>query len=623
MYTNKRNLQYLQGGVLSNEMIKKLLLKNATSEPIEKLREQAIKETSQIDQQINDLKNKTDKVDVIGSCLTCGKGGDLRVTKMKPEDSFPYDVNKALNLIVKNRDNGEVFGSYIYRAQTFPSDIDSHEIIEVCCSKEELSKEMEKIIKKIVNGLKGKRGVYYSEIKGGIDHRFKIDVDDDFFNEKIDKLFHDGLLKKDELDDIKTLYRKADKDSLDVLKELLRLKYTLRWSEDEIKKGYKMLIGNVKKTLRSAIEDGGLFKIDIWAPINGRYIEVTNVFRLFYIKKGTGEIISLENPFDYVNNIKEQIRKFNSNTFFNPFKMAKRMWGLARHLKNNNYLKLLTPLFQGSIARLNQIKAEMETIVLMLERLKTIPAVFLSKQVNEFKSRISYIYNLDFNEKLLDSNFDKISELLLNLNRKNRHAAIDLLNSTMKYIKKEVIEPNTLTYLHDRGLHPLPQFFKFNNIGTGFGGYGTKKGAKKNAYIQHIKKYGYTVPYNKNIPEIPVIQMIPEVPKEVVKVVENLKPNEVKKMNDMIPPNIYIYCGNQGIPTYSHSPIIPEKQAKEIVKLEKEILKLPEKEKKNIEKVIDKRFGPEKAEKREVKKLNLSKEFLRDLEEKIASGPKF
>ena len=49
-----------------------------------------------------------------------------------------------------------------------------------------------------------------------------------------------------------------------------------------------------------------------------------------------------------------------------------------------------------------QINSEIEVIILMLERLKTLPIATMLKQIDEFKSRLAYITEIQFDEEEID-----------------------------------------------------------------------------------------------------------------------------------------------------------------------------------------------------------------------------
>jgi hypothetical protein len=412
--------------------------------------------------EINDLTG------IGGGCLTCMGGNISDQIKNKPVEGLTtMKINDILNIIRENSNTSVIFGSYAYSAQYFPGDIDMRSIISACCTPEKVYKATEKILKKINTNLNRKRGIYFGEIKVGYDQRFMIDPKDPQFKTKITKLYNDGLLEDDEADFIMNLYDKGDKDSIDELNETFRLLYVLRWSREEIKKGSKKMRGNKKITLLDAIRQGTKIKIDLWASVQGRYIEVSNFYYmiLYDPAKDIFQVLNVSPEklnSDYITQMKAEVRKLSSPLFLNYFKMAKRMWLVARATKNKQLLDQLTPLFQGSLARLNQIKTDAETIMLILNGVKSPPYQTLIEQIDNFKTRLSYVNDIDLD-------FEKVYEYLDNiLNNYKRYTyrftkkMLKITNNNLdlfvKYIK-EVIKKNTLAYLTSKNLYPVPSSF--------------------------------------------------------------------------------------------------------------------------------------------------------------------
>jgi hypothetical protein len=391
-----------------------------------------------------------------GGCHSCG--GEINLIMQKNQQSLTEQVKDSLELISNDTNKGQIFGSYVYRSQYYPSDIDYYEILDTTPSKEkDIYKTTVKTLQDIVKDIHKRQNIYFGEVKAGFDNRYNIDpLDTHNFMNKIHNLMMNGLFKQDEYNYINQLYESyrlyGDMDAFDEVTEIMRLKKTLRWDEKEILKGYKILAGSKKISLENAMRGLTPIKIDIWAPINGRYIEITNFFFLVVYDKDTKNIKLLNSEtVDYVKGILKQVEKYSSKLFFNPFKMAKRMWGIARELKYDTLLNLLTPLFQGSIAKINQIVAEIETIILMYENIKNTPDTVLDKQIDEFKARLSYIYDIDLEDDLI---YTMIDDILRIDNKPNR---IQILTDLKKYLK-DIVNKYSVEYLKDKSLFPVPSF---------------------------------------------------------------------------------------------------------------------------------------------------------------------
>ena len=385
----------------------------------------------------------------IGGCYSCG--GNLNIIMQKNKKSITDQINDMIELITKNKNNSEVFGSYVYRSQFFPSDIDIHEVLSTTPTRDKtIYKNAAKALQNIVKDVKKRRGIYFGEVKAGVDERFLIDINDPDIIEKFKNLYNENAITLKELNIIKLLHQNNENDELE---EIIRNMQVIRWSENEILKGFKKIRGNIKLNLVDAMKGHSNIKIDIWAPINGRYIEITNFFFLVIYDKKTKKIITLNHDIgDYVKSMLVQIKKYQKPLFYNPFKMAKRIWGIARETKNVELLEKLTPLFQSSMARINKIMAEIETIIMMAEKIKSMPWMTILKQIDEFKLRLSYIYDIQFDE---DKIIRWINGALKHHGERNKLIhKLSMLRTFLKDIRNE----KTIEWLEKNNLWPVPDY---------------------------------------------------------------------------------------------------------------------------------------------------------------------
>lgn len=381
-------------------------------------------------------------------CPICAS--PLKLIEQKDPKSYTNDINKAIKLISLNSKVAVPFGSFIFKAQSYPSDIDVIEIVSDCCSEKKVIEKMYNVLIELVNRIDRQRNYFYSEVKAGKDNRYNIidsKYDYDYVTEQINELYKNKLLTSDDINELKKIVKpNINSDDFDKLKEFFRLKSTIRWKRDEVIQGYKFLPGNQMITLLNAISHKTPVKIDVWAPINGKYIEVTN----FFILTVADKMINFK--FDYENQIKDEIRKYFSKTFWKPFKGAKRMWGLSRHNFNKQYLYLLTPLFQSGIANINQIASEIDTLISMYEKLTYLPTDIIQNQIDTFKTRLSNIDDISFDEKYVYLTIDKI------LSSHERSVIVKLLKELEKYFKN-VVNEKTIEYLKYVRLYPIPPYF--------------------------------------------------------------------------------------------------------------------------------------------------------------------
>jgi hypothetical protein len=191
----------------------------------------------------------------------------------------------------------------------------------------------------------------------------------------------------------------------------------------------------------------------MWTKIDGKYLEFSNVLSYYWIdNKGNRHILNFANDLSNLQDaLKYEVQKYAfSKDAFKPFKMVKRMWSLARSNKDFKIIKLLTPLMQTDLGRLSQISSEIETLVNMLENIRTPPMLSIIKQIDGYLLRIASIFELNINEKNTINEFHKL------LKHKNDK---EYLIKHLKELKKfftGIINNETIHQLKEMGLYPPP-----------------------------------------------------------------------------------------------------------------------------------------------------------------------
>lgn len=407
----------------------------------------------------------------------------------KPRESLTQPINDAIEIVAIDPSKATPFGSFVYRAQPFPGDIDLSEKLDLETDNiDEAINIFEKLFKKVIKKISKTRGIYLGDVKVGLDNDFNrledllgewnngelFDYNPRAIKSELYKLYSKGYIHEDDYKKMTKLigFENINNDQWDELYESIRKYHVLRWKDKELLKGKKSLLGKRIKTLNDALHDKTMVKIDIWVNINGRYIEMSNFFILQYHEKddylGSFHLINLPDDFfkKVPNQLKKEIEKlFYSKTFFKPFKMAKRMWSIARanatnnkisaseRLKNVDYLEQLTPLIRSDASLASQINAEIETIMLILENIKSPPMPTLKRQINGFKGRLANIYELAINNE--DGMYKLIDKIVKSDSKKNMISHLKILK---KYLLDK-INNYTLDYLDEVGLIPIPEYF--------------------------------------------------------------------------------------------------------------------------------------------------------------------
>ena len=290
-------------------------------------------------------------------------GAALSLVRKLP-GSYTIPVNKSIHLITLAESGVEPVGSFAYKL-LYPGDIDIREEVTACCSRREAGIKIALGIQRAVQRIVDSPGFYFSELKAGLDLRF------------------------------------PDRDH-----------QIVRWNAGEILSGFKVLPptredpNGVELHLSEAVLAPTITKIDMWAPVGERYVEVSNFLILFY-KGPRGKVTPLTPVEDYIASIRHDVGAY---LLSNTFKAIKRMLLLARSYEDDAMISRILPLVEGDEGLLYQIVSDMRTLVDMLDKLKgpSIPYKFFYREIDGFKGRLSNISSFDFREGLVDAQINAI-----------------------------------------------------------------------------------------------------------------------------------------------------------------------------------------------------------------------
>lgn len=314
---------------------------------------------------------------------------------------------------------------------------------------------------------------YFSEFKAGFDHEFDFNVgelQDGLYtpNPELLTIISGKVAKKlmtqNEYEYIKRVLEfmpslPFSKKSMvyDLIHNLIRNKRILRWSKEEIMKGYKMLTGGRGKyTLSMALRDKAIVKIDLIVLINNKFVEVTNIMSLAYTHPD-GFVIPInidEKNLHDVEGLKFEVEKlYYSDKFYSPFKACKRMYSICRAIKDYTYVERIVGIISGDVSSLYQISSEIDAIIILLERLKTPPIKKINDQLSEMKGRIVYILDIT-NEQIIhiSNEIDRIIKI------KSKKTKIDALKYFYKNLK-HLISIFIINRMGQISFNPPPSFF--------------------------------------------------------------------------------------------------------------------------------------------------------------------
>ena len=317
-------------------------------------------------------------------------------------------------------------------------------------------------LKKIIKQLGNDR--YFSEFKAGFDPYFKNEdgteisvnhivgtlnngqyIPNEHTKDLINKMHHDKVLNTNECELILIILHllpnfdiSYQQMAYDMIYEIIRNKKILRWTDKEIINGFK-IIRNMKYTLAQAIRDKTMVKIDLIVLLNGRFVEVTNMISLCSLHIDENGIekctpVNIDSKFLHnADSLKIEIEKlYYSNKFYSPLKVCKRMYALCRVLQDYGYVNKLGQILRGDISLMYQIKSELDTFVILMEKLKNPPIAQINRQLSELKGRLSTVLDIPNDQIIFMS--DYIDNTIKTRNMKEKFLLIKIMLSRAKLI---------------------------------------------------------------------------------------------------------------------------------------------------------------------------------------------
>lgn len=284
---------------------------------------------------------------------------------------------------------------FTYSIQKYPSDIDINQLISVTDIGSFVN-DLKRMIRKIES--KNDQGIFFTDFKAGIDPK------------------------------------NPDKG--------------LKWTPQQI-----LDEKNDSTSLEDALLQQSVIKLDIVIVSVDRIIEASTFFILS--SKSTGEYINVpQNFFDLfvescIRGVKDDIEKYSL------FKSIKRMWSLARLQKDIPILKKLAPAIDSNLSLLGQINADIETIILLIDKYgkSIIKLPNIQNILNGFEKRLSTIIDIDFPfEEILA----KI-EILKDLSLRGWGTRAEKILSSLHDQILDIINTESLEFMHSVNLWPIPK----------------------------------------------------------------------------------------------------------------------------------------------------------------------
>lgn len=189
----------------------------------------------------------------------------IDIYRQRDMDGLSNDTQDIIRLITFS-DSIDPVGSFKYKAHKYPGDIDIFEPVKICCTKATATRKIVAELQQIARRVKQSKTVFWGDFKAGLDLALKPES-----GQSIESYRQ------------RTGMSPVEADYPDSAREF----FIVRWTEDEVLRGWKQLKSGLELSLEEAITHDTVVKLDLWAPVDGNYTEVTNFF-LFIMQDQNG-----------------------------------------------------------------------------------------------------------------------------------------------------------------------------------------------------------------------------------------------------------------------------------------------------------------------------------------------
>lgn len=306
-------------------------------------------------------------------------------------ENYSNEVLKVLSAMsMTHLKKMRLVGSSSIRSQLYAGDYDAMEKVN--------AKSIQSVINSLRNVIKELRDIpncYISDIKCGEVADWEIVPFSSYIEDgkiynfnikksqsRVDELRRENIITEKEAKDANELLEKATNpfDFLTAKKEIRF--HILRWKPINILEGALEYRGKIF-TLESAIQSGGMIKLDLIFDLHDRFTEFSCIYDV-YIKSVP---VTMQPP-PIVRSLSDDILFYER---VNPFKAVKRFFALARHFKNQKVINTLIPILNSDLGRLYQITEDLKTLLSLLERPSS-PVEKIRSQIDEVRQRLGNIY---------------------------------------------------------------------------------------------------------------------------------------------------------------------------------------------------------------------------------------
>jgi hypothetical protein len=418
---------------------------------------------------------------------------DLRTRlAAKQRVAYPAQATRRVQMVSYREDNpASIVGSYSFRAQRYPADIDTMDTAEdikvegewrpaTTANTHVLVAEFVRRLQDVTRSVANAESTFYLEVKAGYDWGALAamapigDMHDGVFtpapNLRATIMLAKGRGLVDDQAATRMLVALTKGPSLgaaeyDLISTELRKAYVMRWSVGEVLAGTKMRGPGAGKTLAEAVYAEGypptLVKIDVITKIRGSFLELSNIYILREVRDDGSYLYLTSLP--SIDGVTLDIEKMLfSPMWYNPFKAIKRMFvfARARYLAGDErlagFLEAALAYLGGDEAIYYQIKSDLETLVKLLRDFQAAidrpgkhgaPTYFaMASELDGIKGRLANTSMPELDVARLSSSIDDASHA-------PHPEAAQILENIEKALKG-IVKESAIKWLNANGLSP-------------------------------------------------------------------------------------------------------------------------------------------------------------------------
>lgn len=310
---------------------------------------------------------------------------DLLKQKRLPDDYASDVVGILRKMSFTNLLHLKVMGSGALKSQVFAGDYDAYEQVPI----KSISSAVNKF-QSIIQDLLDTPLTYIGDIKAGSVEEWRVVRDDEPYNstkikKKLKDLWDSKVISTEEYKSADAMLKPkiTDHEFIEIKRDLRF--HIVRWTPKEVLKGFKILHDGRTFTLGEAFQSPTITKLDVISWVQGnRFTDFSIIYE--FVKDG-----KVLNPamVDIEKSLKENIIALLHEKDY--FKMAKRMFALARFKGQGRMVSLLSPMFNGDLGRLYIVYGDIGTLEYLVENQHSLPSKRIQFEIDQFKNRLGNV----------------------------------------------------------------------------------------------------------------------------------------------------------------------------------------------------------------------------------------